>query len=140
DVDPNTGLPTSLFVSLPDVVLLLEKRPSGSWVTDRRPNPRGEVLATPIPYRPELDRPFGRSRISRAVMNITDRALLTIIRSEIASDFYATPRMYALGASEDAFKKGKWQAAIDSWFAITRDEEGQIPTVGQFPQMTMQPL
>lgn len=140
DTDPNTGLPTGLFVSLPDVVLLLEKRPSGSWVTDRRPNPLGEVLATPVPYRPELDRPFGRSRISRAVMNITDRALLTIIRAEIASDFYATPRMYALGASESAFKKGKWQAAIDSWFAITRDEDGQIPTVGQFPQMTMQPI
>lgn len=140
DTDADSGNPTGLFVSLPDVVLLLERRPSGSWVADRRPNPLGRVLATPVPYRPELDRPFGRSRISRAVMNITDRALLTIIRSEIASDFYATPRMYALGASEDAFKRGKWQAAIDSWFAITRDEDGEIPSVGQFPQMTMQPL
>lgn len=134
------GQPSSLFVCLPDVVLLLERRPSGSWVADRRANPLGEVLAEPLPYDPQLDRPFGRSRISRAVMNITDRALLTIIRSEIASDFYATPRMYALGVGEDAFKRGKWQAAIDSWFAITKDEEGDTPTVGQFPQMTMQPL
>lgn len=138
--DTDTGAPTSLFVALPETVLLLERRPSGSWVADRRENPLNEVLATPIPFRPELDRPFGRSRISRAVMNITDRALLTIIRSEVASDFYAAPRMYALGASEAAFSKGKWQAAIDSWFAITRDEEGNIPKVGQFPQMTMQPL
>lgn len=139
--DADSGLPTSLFMCLPDVVLLLERRPSGSWVAERRANPLRRVLATPVPYRPELDRPFGRSRISRAVMNITDRAILTIIRAEIASDFYAVPRMYALGlADADVFKRGKWQAAIDSWFALTKDAEGESPTVGQFPQMTMQPL
>lgn len=135
------GQPKSLFVSFPEWVLLLERRPSGSWVADRRPNPLGQVLAEPIAFDPQLDRPFGRSRINRAVMNITDRALLTIIRAEIASDFYAVPRMYALGlADADVFKRGKWQAAIDSWFALTKDEDGDSPTVGQFPQMTMQPI
>lgn len=140
EVDPNTGEPSALDVYLPEVVLSLTRRRSGSWVADRRPNPLGEVLVEPLTYDPQLDRPFGRSRISRAVMNITDRALLTIIRSEIASDFYAAPRMYALGVTEGAFTRGKWQAAIDSWFAITRDEDGEIPTVGQFPQLSMQPL
>lgn len=134
------GQPTAMDVMLPDVVLSLSRRPSGSWVADRRPNALNEVLAEPLVYDPSLTRPFGRSRINRAVMNITDRALLTIVRAEIASDFYATPRMYALGASEEVFKRGKWQAAIDSWFAISRDEEGDTPSVGQFPQMTMQPL
>lgn len=134
------GQPTAMNVFFPDVVLLMSRRPSGSWVADRRPNPLHEVLAEPLVYKPSLTRPFGYSRISRAVMNITDRALLTIIRSEIASDFYATPRMYALGVAQDAFTKGKWQAAIDSWFAVTKDEDGDTPTVGQFPQMTMQPL
>lgn len=135
------GQPTSLFVSTRERVLLLDRRPSGSWVSDWRPNPLGQVIAEPLAYDPQLDRPFGRSRISRAVMNITDRALLTIIRGEIASDFYAVPRMYALGlADADVFKRGKWQAAIDSWFALTKDEDGETPSVGQFPQMTMQPL
>lgn len=134
------GQPTAMDVMFPYVVLSLTRRPSGSWVADRRPNALGEVLAEPLVYEPSLTRPFGRSRINRAVMNITDRALLTIIRSEIASDFYATPRMYALGVAQDAFTKGKWQAAIDSWFAVTKDEDGDTPTVGQFPQMTMQPL
>ncbi len=127
-------------VFFPDWVLTLSRRPSGAWVAGRRANPTGEVLAEPLVYEPSLMRPFGRSRINRAVMNITDRALLAVIRSEIASDFYASPRMYALGVSQDAFTKGKWQAAIDSWFAISKDEDGDTPTVGQFPQMTMQPL
>ena len=136
----DNGAPSSMDVFFPDSVLSLTRRPSGSWVADRRTNPTGEVLAEPLVYEPSLTRPFGRSRISRAVMNITDRALLAVIRAEIASDFYASPRMYALGVSQDAFTRGKWQAAIDSWFAISKDEDGDTPTVGQFPQMTMQPL
>jgi len=134
------GQPTSMDVLFPDVVLSLSRRPSGAWTADRRLNPLGEVLAEPLPNAPTLDRPFGRSRISRAVMNITDRALMAIVRNEIGSDFYALPRMYALGVAEDAFSRGKWNAAVDSWFAISKDEDGEKPTVGQFPQMTTQPL
>lgn len=134
------GQPDGLDVFLPHAVLSLSRRSSGAWVAERRSNPLGEVLVEPLAYAPTLSRPFGRSRINRAVMNITDRALLTIIRSEIASDFYAVPRMYALGVTQDAFTRGKWQAAIDRWFAISKDEDGDTPTVGQFPQMTMQPL
>ncbi|QEA30399.1 phage portal protein [Microbacterium sp. CBA3102] len=134
------GQPTAMDAWFPDVILSLTRRPSGSWVAVSRPNTLNEVLVEPLMYDPQLGRPFGRSRISRAVMNITDRALLTIIRSELASDFYAAPRMYALGVAEDAFSRGKWQAAIDRWFAISKDEDGDTPTVGQFPQMTMQPL
>ena len=134
------GQPTAVDVFLPDVVLALKRRPSGAWVSERQQNPLGEVPVEPIPYKPSLARPFGRSRISRAVMNATDRALLAIVRAEIGSDFFALPRMYALGVTEDAFSKGKWRAAVDSWFAIGRDEEGDLPSVGQFPQMTTQPL
>lgn len=134
------GQPTGLDVYLPDAVLILSRNKSGTWVADRRRNPLGEVLVEPLTYDPQLTRPFGRSRISRAVMNITDHALSTIVRTEISADFYAAPRMAALGVSEDAFSRGKWQAAIDRWFAISKDEDGDTPTVQQFPQMTMQPL
>lgn len=134
------GQPSDMDVWLPDVVLSMTRRPSGSWTTERRRNPLGEVLIESLAYDPQLDRPFGRSRISRPVMNITDHALSTIVRTEISADFYAAPRMMALGVTKDAFANGKWQAAIDRWFAITKDEDGDTPTVQQFPQMTMQPL
>lgn len=140
ETDSGSGAPVAADVYLPDVVLSLERRPSGSWVAERFENPLGEVLAEPLSFDPQLTRPFGRSRISRAVMNITDHALSTIVRTEISADFYAAPRMAALGVAEDAFAKGKWNAAIDRWFAITRDENGDLPSVQQFQQMTMQPL
>lgn len=139
DVDQD-GRPTGMDVLLPDVVLICRRRPSGAWVTSRQENPLGEVLAEPLAWSPQLDRPFGRSRISRPVMAITDNAIRSVVRGEGAAEFFAAPRMMALGVSEDAFKSGKWQAAIDRWFAIGRDEEGELPKVEQLPQMTMQPL
>lgn len=134
------GRPSGMDIYLPKVVLACEKRPSGAWTAVRHENRLGEVLVEPLTYDPQLDRPFGRSRITRAVMSITDHALSTIVRTEVASDFYTAPRMAALGVAEDAFKRGKWAAAIDRWFALTRDENGDMPSVQQFPQMTMQPL
>lgn len=134
------GRPTSMDVMLPEVVLSCVRRSSGAWVATRQANPMREVLAEPLMWDPQLDRPFGRSRITRAAMSITDNAVRTIMRGEVASEFYTAPRMAALGATEDAFSKGKWQAAIDRWFVITRDEDGNLPQVQQFPQMTMQPI
>lgn len=134
------GRPSAMDVYLPHVVLVCTRRPSGSWTVDRKPSLLGEVLAEPMTYDAQLDRPFGRSRISRPVMSITDSALRTIVRTEIGADFYAAPRMVALGVTSDAFTRGKWQAAIDRWFAISRDENGDVPTVQQMPQMSTQPL
>ena len=134
------GRPTGMDVLLPDVVLVCRRRPSGSWVAARQENPLGVVLAEPLTFDPQLDRPFGRSRITRPVMAITDNAIRAIVRGEGAAEFFAAPRMVALGVGEDAFAAGKWQASIDRWFAISRDEDGQIPTVQQLPQLTMQPL
>lgn len=138
--DPDTGDPWSMDVYLPDVVLVLSRRPSGDWSVDRRPNPLGEVLVEPLTYDPQLGRPFGRSRISRTVMNITDHALTTIVRGEIGADFYAIPRIIMTKVAEDAFKDDKWAMAIDRFMGFTKDEDGDGPTVQQFQQMTMQPI
>jgi hypothetical protein len=139
--DVDDGRPTEMTVYLPDVVLTCELNDDdGVWDAYRQPNPLGEVLVEPLTSDPQIDRPFGHSRINRAVMSIIDRAILTILRTEVSAEFYAAPRMLALGVAEDAFTKGKWAAAIDRWFAITRDEDGELPTVTQLPQMTMQPL
>lgn len=138
EIDKDGNL-TAFDVYLPEVVLSC-KRYAAGWTTIRRPQKLREVAVEALAYEPQLDRPFGRSRISRPVMSITDHGLSAIIRSEISADFYAAPRMAALGVSEDAFARGKWQAAIDRWFALDRDVDGNLPTVQQFPQMTMQPL
>jgi hypothetical protein len=136
----DTGDPTDLILYLPDWVVTAERR-GGTWrVVDRQPNPLGVVLIEPFTYDPQLDRPFGRSRITRAVMDITDRAARTVLRTEISAEFYASPQRYVLGADEEAWQDtDKWKAVMGRFLTLTKDEDGDTPTVGQFAQATMQP-
>lgn len=98
------------------------------------------IPVEPLPYGAELDRPFGKSRISRPVMSITDSAVRTALRTEVGAEFFNAPQRYALGAEEGAFgEKTGWEVLIGRLLTLTRDEDGNLPTVGQFAQQSMQP-
>lgn len=103
--------------------------------TNKAPYP----LLVPIIYRPDAIRPFGHSRISRACMNIVDSAMRTVKRSEISAEFFSFPQKYVLGLAEDAEPMNKWKATMSTMITFTRDEEGNIPTMGQFQQQSMAP-
>lgn len=108
-------------------------------LTEIYDNPTGISLLVPYVYKPDAKRPFGHSRISRACMSITDSALRTIKRSEISAEFYSVPQKYVLGTHPDAEKLDKWRASMSSLLEITKDEDGDKPTVGQFQQQSMTP-
>ena len=97
------------------------------------------ALLVPIIYRPDSVRPFGHSRISRACMNLVDKARFTLTRGEITSEFYSFPQKYILGMNPDAEPLEKWQATISSMLRIDKDEDGDKPVVGQFQTAAMTP-
>lgn len=136
-----TGYPTELVMYQRDKVSTFRRTSPGKWSAEVQANRTGRVWVEPLVYRPELDRPFGHSRISRAVMSLTDSAIRTIVRSEVAAEFFNTPQRYLLGAEEGAFSSDaeRWKAIMGRFLAITRDEEGEVPEVGQFAQQSMQP-
>lgn len=131
----------AMFV--PNLVIIMRKEGS-RWDLRQVTHELG-VPVEPLAYRPELERPFGRSRISRAVISLTDSAVRTVLRSEVAAEFYSAPQRYALGVAEDAFvdKNGNpipaWQAVMGRILSLTADEDGNVPQVGQFQQTSMQP-
>src|SRR5699024_2564410 len=92
----------------------------------------------PILYRPDAARPFGHSRITRACMSLMQGALRTLKRSEISAEFYSFPQKYITGIAQDA-EWDKWNATISSFLALTSDENGEKPTLGQFQQQSMSP-
>lgn len=96
-------------------------------------------LLVPIIYRPDAMRPFGHSRISRACMSLVGSALRTVKRSEIAAEFYSYPQKYVLGTDPDSEPMEKWKATMSSLIEITKNEDGDKPTVGQFTQQSMSP-
>lgn len=103
------------------------------------PNIAPYPLLVPIIYRPDAARPFGHSRISRASMNIVNSAMRTVKRSEVSAEFYSFPQKYIVGLSEDAEPIDKWKATISSFLAISKDNDGDTPKLGQFTQQSMSP-
>ena len=105
--------------------------------TYKHPSPY--PLLVPIIYRPDAKRPFGHSRITRACMDLQDSAVRTVKRSEISAEFYSYPQRYVLGMDPDAERLDNWRVTMSTLFRIDKDDDGDKPTVGQFPQQTMTP-
>jgi len=110
-----------------------------SVVTDSYPNNAPYALLVPIIYRPDARRVFGHSRISRASMDLMDKARNTITRAEVSAEFYAFPQKYVVGISQDAEPMDAWKATISSMLQFTKDEDGDHPIVGQFQTASMTP-
>ena len=138
--DPLTE-PEPLQVNLytDDYVLELYKR-DNIWHSNRVEHKMGRPLIEPLVYSASIDRPFGKSRITRAVMTLVDSAVRTSLRSEVASEFFCAPQKYVLGADKDTFADtSKIDAYIGYILALTNNEDGETPTVGQFAQHSMEP-
>jgi hypothetical protein len=145
EIDRQTYQPTIMNLYMPGRVITLQRVQTGIFhVTNVAVHGMG-VPVELLPYRADLDRPFGRSRISRAVMYNTDASVRTMLRTEVGAEFYNAPQRYALGADEEAFedKNGNpipaWTVMLGRLLTLSRDEDGQLPQVGQFAQQTMQP-
>lgn len=132
------GLPERFFVYFPDksVEIVPSSREFRATVM---PNPTGRVPVEVMRFRPNLQRPFGQSRITPAVEYYIRGGVRTIVRSEVHAEFFAGPQRYGIGLDEDAFDVDKWSAITGRFLAVSRDEEGELPTVGQFQQHSMGP-
>ena len=109
-------------------------------LVDTRDNPAPYALLVPIINRPDAKRLFGHSRISRSCMSVMNSVIRTMKRSEISAEFYSFPQKYILGMSDmDSEALDKWKATMSSILDIGRDEDGELPQVGQFSQQAMTP-
>ena len=129
DVDDH-GEPTHATMYLRDLNIDMTREGGGWHVVDggRRTHDYG-MPVDPLVYRSDLERPFGRSRITRAVMSIHEQALAAMIRADVNGEAYSLPRYALLGATEAAFQnadgspKPTWQAAWDAIWAVGDDED-----------------
>lgn len=139
----DSGTPDHMVLYVPNRAIVM-RRDGGRWDIRQSVHELG-VPVEPIPYKPMLDRPFGRSVITRTVMSLTDSMVRTLIRTEIGAEFYNAPQRWAMGADEKAFvgpdgsPRSGWEVTLGKLLALGRDDEGNVPTVGQFPQQSMEP-
>lgn len=135
--------PREFVVYLADSVLLCARTASGRWVAERIPNRIGRTLAVPLTYDPQLNKAFGRSRITNPVMSLTDMAVRAYVRMEGNAEFYSSPQLALLGVDEDAFsdltESKKFKLAMDRLLALSKDADGDSPSLMQLQQATMTP-
>jgi hypothetical protein len=137
DADPEQRM---LVLYLPDQTVMAVPSPSGGWeVVDRDIHNLGIVPVVRMANRQRTADRVGRSEITPEVMSITDAACRRLMGMEVAAEFFGAPARYILGASEAAFQdaegnaKSAWETYIGRVLALERDEDGAVPTVGQFP-------
>lgn len=150
-IDPTTGLLTEGYAVLSrdtdtDAVLMdayFEKGKTTIYdyvakTMTEMPNRAPAPLLVPIIFRPDAKRPFGHSRISRACMNLQNQARMTLTRANVTAEFYSYPQRYVLGLDNSAeFDSSK--ASVSSFLSLGRDDDGNVPSVGQFNQQSMSP-
>lgn len=150
-IDPTTGLLTEGYAVLSrdadtDKVLMdAYFLPGVTMVYDYVANTKQTFtsnapapLLVPIINRPDATRPFGHSRISRACMDLQNQARMTLTRTNVSAEFYSFPQRYVLGLADDA-EFDSARATMSAFLALYRDEDGNIPQVGQFSQQSMEP-
>jgi hypothetical protein len=110
----------------------------GFWVVeDRDQHNLGRVPVVQFENRSRKDI-VGRSEITKAVRYYTDNAVRTMLGMEINREFYNSPQRYALGVDEGSFTDASgnvrtgWETIMGRVWAIGKDEDGDLPQVGQF--------
>ena len=128
-----------IVLYLPEQTITAVPGKSGGWeVVDRDIHRLGVVPVVRMANRQRTADRVGRSEITPEVMSITDAACRRLMGMEVAAEFFGAPQRYILGASESAFQdaegnaKSAWEAYIGRVLALERDEDGAVPTVGQF--------
>ncbi|MET8694694.1 phage portal protein [Streptomyces bauhiniae] len=128
-----------LVLYLPDQTVTCLPSQSGGWeVIDRDIHQLGVVPVVRMANRQRTADRVGHSEITPEVMSITDAACRRLMGMEVAAEFFGAPQRYILGASESAFQdadgqaKSAWETYIGRVLALERDEDGAVPSVGQF--------
>ncbi|MFF0166832.1 phage portal protein [Streptomyces prasinus] len=128
-----------LVLYLPDQTVMCLPSEGGGWeVVDRDMHNLGVVPVVRMANRQRTADRVGKSEITPEVMSITDAACRRLMGMEVAAEFFGAPQRYILGASESAFQdadgtaKSAWETYIGRVLALERDEDGQVPSVGQF--------
>jgi hypothetical protein len=124
---------------LPGQSLYLATDANGNWQLVRRDRHGGPIPVERIVNRPRTHDLDGRSEITPFVMQWTDAACRTLLQMQVAGEFYSVPQRYILGVTEEDFKdsngntKTAWESYITKYLALERDDDGELPVVGQFP-------
>ena len=99
--------PTTEVLYLPGQTLVLDLTGGRRVVADRVRGIPGIVPCVPYVWGRSLDRLFGRSRLTRPVMDLSGMAVRTLLRAEVTAEHFSRPQRVLEGARDEAFRDAK---------------------------------
>lgn len=135
------GQPAGAIMHTHTAIWRIDARENGGgWQAEKLGDTPNRIFVEALCYDPQLNRPLGHSRITREVRYLTDAAVRTMVRTETSAEFFSSPQRYVLGAERADFAgQDRWSAIMARVQVLEPNENGDIPSVGQFSQMTMSP-
>lgn len=141
DID-DAGRPTRFTLYTVDSTYIVEQQATSAWtIVHAELHGLGAAMMEALPFEPSLDRPLGRSRISRDVMSITQRAMRTVLREELATELFTAPGILLSGVDSDLIDDLRsWDWKLGTIKTISSGEEPEGPKVTVLPQQSAQPF
>lgn len=137
-------IPTKVDLYVPDGMYEIDLNyDMYTWTARWMPDPMGRPRIVSMVHMADAEKPYGHSRINSKVRAIVQCVMRTNLAIEVAAEFASVPQKYMLGLSQrqfDEVKRQRWQYAIGSIVFGETNAEGQAPTAGQFPQVSLQGL
>lgn len=126
-----------------DEAVVVLRWAGGVWQAERHPHKMGRPLMEPMIWNATSGKPFGRSRLKRAVRALIDDYVRIVANATLALEFDTTPQKYLLGITDeqyDAVISSKFKQYVGALLASTPNPEtGENPVFGQLAQGSLQP-
>lgn len=134
--------PCLVVLHTAEYVVTIQRKGKKWEVVGRQINAQGIPLLIAMPFKPNYNKPLGKSRITPAVMSITDEMQREIMRTSLHAEVYSSGQKAILDLSDDQFETlnaNKYRAAISEMLLLTSNDDGTSPTVTNFEQQSMTP-
>lgn len=126
-----------------DTAIIVLTRTGSQWSAKRHTHKMGRPLMEPMIWNATSDKPFGRSRLKKAIRALIDDYVRTVANATIALEFDTTPQKYILGVTDaqfDAITSDKFKQYMGSILAATTNPDtGENPVFGQLAQGSLTP-
>lgn len=126
-----------------DSAIIVLTRTGSQWSAKRHPHKMGRPLMEPMIWNATSDKPFGRSRLKKAIRALIDDYVRTVANATIALEFDTTPQKYILGVTDaqfDAITSDKFKQYMGAILAATTNPDtGENPVFGQLAQGSLTP-
>lgn len=126
-----------------DTDIIVLTRTGSQWSAKRHTHKMGRPLMEPMIWNATSDKPFGRSRLKKAIRALIDDYVRTVANATIALEFDTTPQKYILGVTDaqfDAITSDKFKQYMGAILAATTNPDtGENPVFGQLAQGSLTP-